>query len=86
MKRSPCRLKVPSHVRKMLGMTIISSFVSNQSKADSVVVTDPCDSLFVYCDVLEPRVVGDSQASLLKIVPVEGEHGQLMTRIFKKCA
>ena len=36
----------------------------------------------MYCDVVEPRVVGDSLTPLLRIVPVEGEHGELVTRIY----
>ena len=62
---------------------MVSSFANNQSKADSVGVMDPCDLLFMYCDVLEPSVVRDSWVSLLKIVPVEGKHGELVTRIFE---
>ena len=44
---------------------------------------DPVDSLYVYCDVVEPRMVGDSQVPLLRIVPAEGDHGQLVTRIYE---
>ena len=44
---------------------------------------DPVDSLFVYCDVLEPRVVGDSQVPLLRIVSVEGGNGELVTRNYE---
>ena len=44
---------------------------------------DPVDSLFVYCDVLEHRVVGDSQVPLLRIVPVEARNGELFTRIYE---
>ena len=62
---------------------MVSSFASNQLKADSVVDMDPVDSLYVYCDVVEPRVVGDSQVPLLRIVPAEGDHGQLVTRIYE---
>ena len=83
MESSPCRLTLPPHIRKMLGMTMVSSFASNQLKADSVVDMDPVDSLYVYCDVVEPRVVGDSQVPLLRIVPAEGDHGQLVTRIYE---
>ena len=83
MEISPCRLTLPPHLRKMLGMTMFSSFANNQIKADSVVDMDPVDSLYVYCDVVEPRVVGDSQVPLLRIVPAEGDHGQLVTRIYE---
>ena len=83
IERSPCRLTLPPHIRKMLGMTMVSSFANNQSKAESVVNMDPVDSLYVYCDVVEPRVEGDKQVILFRIVPAEGDHGQLMTQIYK---
>ena len=83
MGRSLCRLTLPPHIRKMLGMTMVSSFANNQSKADLVVDMDPVDSLYVYCDVAEPRVVGDKQVPWLRIVSVEGDHGQLMTLIYE---
>ena len=83
MERSLCRLTLPPHIRKKLGMTMVSSFANNQSKADSVVDMDPVDSLYIYCDVVEPRVVGDKQFLLLRIVPAEGDHGQLMTQIYE---
>ena len=49
---------------------------------DSVVDMNPLDSLYVYCEVVEPQVVGDGLTPLLRIVPVEGEHGELVTRIY----
>ena len=55
----------------MLGMTMVSSFANNQSKADLVVNMDPVDSFYVYCDVVEPREVGDKQVPLLRIIPAE---------------
>ena len=83
MERSLCRLTFPPHIWKMLGMTMVSSFANNQSKADSVVDMDPVGSLYIYCDVVEPWVVGDKQVPLLRIVPAEGDHDQLMTRIYE---
>jgi hypothetical protein len=33
-------------------------------------------ALYVYCDIVRPRVVGDSRVSLLRPVPVTGAHGE----------
>ncbi len=33
------------------------------------------DSLYVYSSIVEPRIVGDKIAPLLRIVPITGKHG-----------
>ena len=40
------------------------------------------NSLYVYCPLVEPRMVGDAQVPLLGIVPVEGRDGEIITRVF----
>jgi hypothetical protein len=40
------------------------------------------NSLYVYCPLVEPRMVGDVQVPLLRIVPVEGRYGEIITRMF----
>lgn len=45
-------------------------------------VTRGLTSLYVYCPLVDPRLVGDAQVPLLRIVPVEGKGGQLVTRVF----
>ena len=40
------------------------------------------DSLFVYCDVIAPQIVGNRQEQLLRIVPVSGRHGAIVDRVF----
>jgi hypothetical protein len=37
-------------------------------------------SLYVYCPLVESRMVGDAQLPLLRIVPVEGRDGEMITR------
>jgi hypothetical protein len=39
------------------------------------------NSLYVYCPLVEPRMVGDAQVSLLRIVPVEGRDREMITRV-----
>ena len=34
--------------------------------------------MYVYCDLVEPQIVGDIQAPLLKIVKVEGKDGEVV--------
>ena len=40
------------------------------------------DALYVYCDLCEPQIVGDTQEPLLRIVPVHGKHGEIISRVF----
>ena len=39
-------------------------------------------NLFVYCDIVQPQTVGDAQVPLLRVVPVEGNDGDRITRSF----
>ena len=36
--------------------------------------------LYVYCDIVEEQIVGDVLVPLLKVVPIEGPHGQNITK------
>jgi hypothetical protein len=40
------------------------------------------NSLYMYCPLVESRMVGDAQVPLLRIVPVEGRDGEMITRVF----
>lgn len=75
-------LYMAPYMQQMLGMDY-NTFDAEHWRAPEVVDMDPVDSMYVYCDVVEPRVVGDSQVPLLRIVPVEGKHGDLVTRIYE---
>ena len=37
-----------------------------------------CQSLFVYCDILERVIVGDTKAPLLRSLSVSGKHGNIV--------
>jgi len=39
-------------------------------------------NLYVYCDIVESQWVGNAQVPLLRIVPVEGEDGQRVSKTF----
>ena len=38
--------------------------------------------LFVYCNIVQPQVVGDTNAKLLRSVPVQGKMGDVVTKTF----
>ena len=40
------------------------------------------ESLYVYSSIVEPRIVGDNIAPLLRIVPITGSHGEMVTARF----
>ena len=40
-------------------------------------------SLYVYCDIVEAQLVGDTEVPLLRIVAVEGKHGDMVTKTFQ---
>ena len=40
------------------------------------------DSLYVYCDLCEPQIVGNSMERLIRILPVGGEYGEVIHRVF----
>jgi hypothetical protein len=41
-------------------------------------VTRGLKSLYVYCPLVEPRMVGDVQVPMLRIVPVEGRDAEMV--------
>jgi hypothetical protein len=52
----------------------VSEWVANVKKG--------LNSLYVYCPLVEWRMVGNAQVPLLRIVPVEGRNGEMITRVF----
>ena len=39
-------------------------------------------TMYVYCDIVQPQVVGDTSAQLLRGIPVEGKLGETVTKTF----
>ena len=52
-------------------------------KWDGRTVWDTMDSMYVYCNIAEHQLVGDSYAPLLRIVPLDGKHGDIVSRSFE---
>ena len=41
-------------------------------------------SIYTYCDIIQPQIVGDTSAQLLRSIPIEGKYGDIITKTFTK--
>ena len=39
-------------------------------------------TIYVYCDIVQPHIVGDTSAQLLKSIPAEGKFGDIIAKTF----
>ena len=62
---------------------LTSSALSKVVRAYSIVdLRRGFESLYVYSSIVEPRIVGNKIAPLLRIVPITGSHGEMVTARF----
>ena len=71
-----------SALQRILGFSL-PTLPQGVTEASLPVDMDPLHSIYIYCDLIEPRVVGDSMTQLLRVVPVEGRSGEMVTRIYE---
>ena len=75
-------LDVGPHVSSLLGLE--RTYIPAQPHRGRVVMDiDPIDSLYVYCDIIESRIVGDVLAPLLRVIPVKGKHGETILKSYE---
>ena len=74
---------IPDAMKPMLGVTFNRFEPNTLIKSDSVIDMDPLQAMYVYCDIVEPRVVGDTTVQLLRVVPVEGKHGEVVCKTYE---
>ena len=77
----PYLFDVGPHIASMLGLGI-NAIPLGPHRGLTAIDIDPIHSLYVYCDVIESRVVGDVLAPLLRIVPVTGKHGETVMKSY----
>ena len=76
-------LEMSQNLQELFGMT--SMPVRGKVEGKKVLdVKQGFDSLYIYCNIIEPRLVGDSEVPLLRIVPIEGQHGMTVTKIYNQ--
>jgi hypothetical protein len=80
--KKDCHVTTSPLLQHMLGFKR-AIFPQGDHVADWVAdVTRGLSSLYVYCPLAEPRMMGDAQVPLLRMVLVEGRDAEMVTRIF----
>ena len=80
--KKDCQVIISPLLQSMLGFRQ-AIFPAGEYVSDWVAdVKKGLNYLYVYCPLVEPRMVGDAQVPLLKIVPVAGRDGEIITRVF----
>ena len=65
------------------GVVIRTSHRKTLTQGNSIVdLRRGFESLYVYSSIVEPRIVGDKIAPLLRIVPITGRHAEMVTAHF----
>ena len=66
----------------MLGFGEKDVIVKKTTESPYVADLTTVSTIYVYCDIVEPQIVGDTSAQLLKSIPVEGKFGDIITKTF----
>ena len=91
-RRASC-LEVHANVMYQLGLTEQMSITLGFGGNDMKIITKTTESpyvadltivstIYMYCDIVEPQIVGDTSAQLLKSIPVEGKFGDIIAKTF----
>ena len=88
-----CHLKKPKH--KVFVACRVSLFLGYAGKETVIDVTKGAaqespyvadlsffSSIFTYCNIVAAQMVGNVNAKLIKTIPVEGTHGDIITKTF----
>ena len=78
-----CHLTKPGH-RVFIAGRISPGAAQQGAAQESPYVADLSffSSIFTYCNIVEAQMVGNVNARLIKTVPVEGTHGDIITKTF----
>ena len=82
VENDDCHFAIGSKFQRILGFETDEIF-DGKTTATLPVDMDPLHSIYVYCDLVEPRVVGDKLTPLLRVVPVTGTTGEMVTRSYE---
>jgi hypothetical protein len=84
--KSGCKLGLSSKMSLILGFGGKEVVVDAKDglTQESPYVTDlfTFTSIYTYCDIVQPQIVGDTNAQLLRSIPVEGKYGDIVSKTF----
>ena len=78
-----CQIELSPTFQWILGMPNVYLSQGSHQVVHVVDVNQGFYSLYIYCNLIEPWLVGDSWAPLLHIVPIEGHGGQMVTKTYQ---
>lgn len=84
------QLKFLSGLAECLGFPpgeVVSNVSTPSSTFESPFIADPHADfklLYLYSDIVEPQIVGDTVAPLLRVIPVKGEDGDMIHEVFDR--
>ncbi len=77
------KVELSQPLQSMLGMEQCELEEGDHTGNKPVDLHEGFYSMYVYCDLLEPRIVGDAKVPLLRIVPIEATMGQMVTKTYE---
>ena len=80
--KNNCQFGPALPLSNMLGFGDEEPVIKEDTTAPYMVDLTVVSTIYTYCDIVEPQVVGDVNAPLLQTVPVEGTFGDTITKTF----
>ena len=81
-----CKLLLFGKLSLILGYGGKDTVIDEKSGSaqESPYVTDLATftSIYTYCNIIQPQIVGDTSAQLLRSIPIEGKYGDIVTKTF----
>ena len=82
-----CSIKFgKSDIAKILGFTPNKVLIANKGTISEFpsLIKNGLNLLYIYSDIAKPHAVGDSNAPLLRVVPLRGEYGEHISHKFER--
>jgi hypothetical protein len=81
-----CKLLLFGKLSLILGFggkdTVINEKLGLAQESPYVTDLATFTSIYTYCNIIRPQIVGDTSAQLLRSIPAEGKYGDILTKTF----
>lgn len=76
------RLLLNERMSIVFGFGKKDAMITKTSESPYVADLSAISTIYVYCDIVQPQVVGNTSAQLLRSIPAEGKFGDVITKTF----
>jgi hypothetical protein len=77
-----CKLLLFGKLSLILGFGGKEVKIDKTGESPHVVDLNIFSTIYTYCNIVQPQIVGDTSAQLLRSIPVEGKYGDIITKTF----